>query len=101
MGRLAVLVRFGGAAWLLGLLGLLALHAEPGAVLAGVALALAATLLVRLVDAVPVAPAGTARPGPAGPVRRHRDRARDGHANGRPAADVAKQPTLYAFAAAR
>jgi Family of unknown function (DUF6412) len=63
MGRVAALVRFGGGAWLLGILGLLAAQAEPGAVLAGVAVALAATLLVRLVHALPVAPAGTL-PGP-------------------------------------
>ena len=63
MGRLAVLVRFGGAAWLLGVLGLLAVQAQPGAVLAGVAVALAATLLVRLLHALPVTPAGSL-PGP-------------------------------------
>ena len=53
MGRVAALVRFGGGAWLLGILGLLAGQAQPGAVLAGVAVALAATLLVRLVRALP------------------------------------------------
>jgi hypothetical protein len=86
MGRLAVLVRFGGVAWLLGLLGLLALHAQPGAVLAGVALALAATLLVRVVHALPVAAAGTLP----GPILRTRSadtathRHRDPDAAGRP-----------------
>lgn len=64
MGRLAVFLRLGAVAVLLGLLpglllGLLPLHAEPGAVLAGVAAVVAATLLTRLVGVVPVAPAGS------------------------------------------
>ena len=86
MSRLAVLVRFGGVAWLVGLLGLLAVHAEPGAVLAGVAVAAAAALLARLVHALPVAAAGTLT----GPVLRARsaDTAthpqRDPDAAGRP-----------------
>ena len=50
MGRLIVLVRLGGVAWLL---GLLALHSDPGAVLVGVAAVAAAAVVVRLLAAVP------------------------------------------------
>ncbi|HEV7656444.1 MAG TPA: DUF6412 domain-containing protein [Mycobacteriales bacterium] len=83
MGRLAVLVRFGGVAWLL---GLLALHTEPTAVLAGVATAVAAVVLVRLLGAAPAFATRTV----AGPVLRARsadtatDPQRDPDAAGRP-----------------
>lgn len=83
MARLAVLLRLGAVAVLL---GLLLVQAEPGTVLAGVAAVVAATLLVRLVRVVPVAPAGSL----SGPALRARsattatDPQRDPDAAGRP-----------------
>lgn len=65
MGRLGVVVRFGGVAWLL---GLLVLHTDPGAVLIGVAAAAAAAMLVRLLGAAPATAAVTLT----GPVLRAR-----------------------------
>jgi hypothetical protein len=59
MGRL-VLLRYGGVAWLL---GLLLLHADPGSALVGVAAAVAGALLLRLLRVVPAGAAGTL-PGP-------------------------------------
>ena len=56
MGRLAALLRFGGLVWLL---GLLALHADPGMVLVGVAAMVAGALVSRLVGAVPASAVGT------------------------------------------
>ena len=83
MGRLAVFLRLGAVAVLL---GLLLVQAEPGTVLAGVAVVVAATLLARLVRVVPAAPAGSL----SGPALRDRsattatDPQRDPDAAGRP-----------------
>ena len=51
-----MLVRFGVVAWVV---GLLALHTDPGAVLVGVAAVVAAAVLVRLLGAVPATAAAT------------------------------------------
>jgi microcystin degradation protein MlrC len=65
VGRSVVLVRFGVAAWLL---GVLALHTDPNAVLVGVAAGVAAALLVRLLGTGPATAAATLT----GPVLRAR-----------------------------
>jgi hypothetical protein len=82
MGRLVVL-RYGVLA---GLLGLLLQHTDPGTALVGVAAAVAAALLLRLVLAVPALAAGTL----SGPALRARSAStathpqRDPDAAGRP-----------------
>jgi hypothetical protein len=56
MGQLAVLLRYGGLVWLL---GLLTLHADPATVLIGMAAVVAGALLSRLVGAVPASAVAT------------------------------------------
>jgi hypothetical protein len=90
MARLVLLLRYGAVAWLL---GALLVHADPGTALVGVAAAVAAALLLRLVLAVPALTSGTL----SGPALRTRSASTATHPQRAP--DAAGRPRPRAPAA--